>query len=222
MKIHYRDNQLIKRLVSSGMALATVFTMIGCSPKENIVAEFTTTPTVLTDTNKNFNETSSKVKTSEEPIIQLVTQEPEVSSLESLLDRLDDKPVTINDTTEYMLEHIDKVLTPSGEITEEEEYIAAYAYQKLLSSNIDKDTFMKELHNMMVEQTLPRCASFEEYHANFGNILTTLGETESLYDTYYSLAWLTHDAECEEDHYINPYGSLECKTLLKEFNEKHK
>ena len=57
---------------------------------------------------------------------------------------------------------------------------------------------------------------------NFGNILTTLGEQESLYDTYYSLAWLTHDATCEDEHYINEYGSLECKSLVKEFNEKHK
>ena len=227
MKITFKNNKLINRITNTGLALIAVTTLTGCTPARINVTEYMAVPTVTIEANRKQDEVIGQTKDAvfveaviSDQVFESITDEK--SKLDTLLDKLDDKEAIISDTTSYTLDNIDSLLQVDGKISKEEEYIAAYAYQKLLASNIDKETFMRELHNMMVEQTLPRCATEEEYLLNFGNILTTLGEQESLYDTYYSLAWLTHDATCEDEHYINEYGSLECKSLVKEFNEKHK
>lgn len=227
MKITFKNNKLINRIANTGLALIAVTTLAGCTPAKLNVTEYMAVPTVTIEANRKQDEVIGQTKDvafveviSSDQVSESITDKK--SKLDTLLDKLDDKEAIISDTTLYTLDNIDSLLQVDGKISKEEEYIAAYAYQKLLASNIDKETFMGELHNMMVEQTLPRCATEEEYLLNFGNILTTLGEQESLYDTYYSLAWLTHDATCEDEHYINEYGSLECKSLVKEFNEKHK
>lgn len=227
MKITFKNNKLINRIANTGLALIAVTTLTGCTPARINITEYMAVPTVTIEANRKQDEVIVQTKDAvlvedeiSDQVFESITDEK--SKLDTLLDKLDDKEAIISDTTLYNLDNIDSLLQVDGKISKEEEYIAAYAYQKLLASNIDKETFMRELHNMMVEQILPRCATEEEYLLNFGNILTTLGEQESLYDTYYSLAWLTHDATCEDEHYINKYGSLECKSLVKEFNEKHK
>ena len=227
MKITFKNNKLINRIANTGLALIAVTTLAGCTPAKLNVTEYMAVPTVTIEANRKQDEVIGQTKDvafveviSSDQVSESITDKK--SKLDTLLDKLDDKEAIISDTTLYTLDNIDNLLQVDGKISKEEEYIAAYAYQKLLASNIDKETFMRELHNMMVEQILPRCATEEEYLLNFGNILTTLGEQESLYDTYYSLAWLTHDATCEDEHYINEYGSLECKSLVNEFNEKHK
>lgn len=230
MKITFKNSKLINRITNTGIALIAVATLTGCAPAKVNTTEYVVVPVVAIEANKKQDEIIDTTKDAVfvdvtlNPIIESIANQGTTdikSKLDTLLDKLDDYEAKISDTTLYTVDNIDKLLKVDGTISKEEEYIASYAYQKLLASNINRETFIRELHNMMVEQILPRCATEEEYQLNFGNILTTLGEQESLYDTYYSLAWLTHDADCEDEHYITEYGSLGCKTLIKEFNEKH-
>lgn len=93
------------------------------------------------------------------------------------------------------------------------------AYQKLLESNIPYDAMINELNNLMIEQQLPRCMSEEDWSSNFGSLITTLKEEESLFSTYFTLASTIHKVKCPDDHEFDM--GITCKTLKKEFINKY-
>lgn len=93
------------------------------------------------------------------------------------------------------------------------------AYQKLLEANIPYDAMITELNNLMVEQQLPRCMCEEDWCYNFGNLITTLKEEESLFSTYFTLACDIHKAKCPDEHEFDM--GITCKTLKKEFKNKY-
>lgn len=211
------NDKAFKRFIATGLIIMTAAAFTGCgvNAKEK-------------QTNDSFIETTIEASTNDSKQVskETVTEVPVATEIQNdcdtLLDSLDDKEVTIDDTTSYMLDNMDKISATDDKITDEELNIASYAYQKLLNSNISKEVFLKELNNIMVEQTLPRCMDEEEWLLNFGNLTSTLKEQESLQDTYLVLAYLIHDMNCTEKHITSEYGSVDCKVLQKEFKDKYK
>lgn len=155
-----------------------------------------------------------------EPVITTTIEEPTLVSEEiSLLEKLANKEVTDINTTDYMLENINNLNT-IGYTTEEELYISAYAYQKILNSNIDHDKALEELNNLLIEQSYPRGLDIDEYNMLYGNLSSTLKEKESLGDTYSVLAYLIHCDSCNKDHYINDNYTIECENIKNEYTKK--
>lgn len=228
MKVKKINVNTLKRIIATGLIVITTSTFVGCAnvsaKKETsnnntptTIQEVTTTQAEIAEVpNKNIETTTSNVK--------VATNNEDISTIsetDKLLDSLDDEKVAIKDTTSYMLDNMNKIDATDGKITNEELYIASYAYQKLLNSNIDKEVFLNELNTLMIEQLLPRDMDENEWLANFGNISSTLNEQESLYDTYFVLAYLIHESSCAEKHTLNEYGSIDCKVLQKEFTNKY-
>lgn len=82
----------------------------------------------------------------------------------------------------------------------------------LNTEGIDVVKCIKELENVYRLGIIPRFCSDEEWQENFGELIKTLGEYDSLYDVYYKLAVYQHELQCLEEHYENDFGSVECKT----------
>lgn len=99
-------------------------------------------------------------------------------------------------------------------------YYAKLTYQKLLSYDIPYENMITELNNLMVEQQLPRCMSDEDWNNNFGCLISTLEDDESLASTYTTLAYFIHKCNCLDEHSIDL--GISCKTLKKEFENKYK
>ena len=59
---------------------------------------------------------------------------------------------------------------------------------------------------------IPGCVPEDVWNSSFHELLKTLGERDSLYENYYLLSVYTHEFMCDDDHYNNEYGSVECKT----------
>jgi|GEM_PF-2952989 len=228
------NNKAFKRFIATGLIVITAATFTGCgvNAKEKQANDSfieTTTEASINDSKQVIKETVTGTPAiTEIPVVvkPVAIEKPIATEVQNdcdkLLDNLDDKEVIIDDTTSYMLDNMDKISATDDKITDEELYIASYAYQKLLKSNIDKEVFLKELNNIMVEQLLPRCMDEEEWLLNFGNLTSTLNEQESLQDTYLVLAYLIHDMNCAEKHTTSEYGSIDCKVLQKEFENKYK
>lgn len=205
------NNKAFRRFIATGLIIMTTATFTGCgvNAKEKQTGDSfieTTTEASINDSKKVIKETVTPT-----PAITVKPVNEEVQKdCDKLLDSLDDKEVTIDDTTSYMLDNMDKISATDDKITDEELNIASYAYQKLLKSNIDKEVFLKELNNIMVEQLLPRGKDEEEWLLNFGNLSATLNEQKSLQDTYLVLAYLIHDINCDEKHITSEYGGVDC------------
>lgn len=211
MKIKKINNKAIKRIITTSLIIVTSATFTGCAKYENEDINIAIEAPIASAANTNISINYVKKI---EPVAE--------SGCDQLLNSLDDKEAVIEDTTEYMLDNMDKMCATDDAITYEELYIASYAYQKLLSSKIDKELFLKELNNMMVEQLLPRSMDENEWLLNFGNLVSTLNEQESLQDTYLVLAYLIHNTNCNEKHTTNECGLIDCKVLQKEFKDKYK
>lgn len=229
------NKKAFRRFIATGLIIMTTATFTGCgvNAKEKQANDSfieTTTEASISDSKQVIKETVTGMPAiTIKPVITetaIVDEEPVKAEVQNdcdkLLDSLDNKEVTIDDTTSYMLDNMDKISATDDKITDEELYIASYAYQKLLKSNIDKEVFLKELNNIMVEQLLPRGMDEEEWLLNFGNLTSTLNEQESLQDTYLVLAYLIHDMNCAEKHTTSEYGLIDCKVLQKEFKNKYK
>lgn len=61
--------------------------------------------------------------------------------------------------------------------------------------------------------------SNNDWFHNFGNLITTLEKDESLYTTYFTLAYLIHKNNCHDEHEIDE--GITYKTLKKEFENKY-
>ncbi len=89
------------------------------------------------------------------------------------------------------------------------------ALQKILSSNEDTETCIYELENIYELGMIPRCATEEEWNS-VKHLRGTISEMENPFEVYYDLAFYVHVLRCEEEHYTNEFGQMECKTLRKE------
>lgn len=219
MKVKKINVNTLKRIIATGLIVITTSTFVGCA---NVSAKKETSNNNIPTTIQEVTTTQAEID--EVPNIKDTTNSKSIDTIsetDKLLDSLDDEKVAIKDTTSYMLDNMNKIDATDGKITNEELYIASYAYQKLLNSNIDKEVFLKELNTLMIEQLLPRDMDENEWLANFGDISSTLNEQESLYDTYFVLAYLIHESNCAEKHTLNEYGSIDCKVLQKEFTNKY-
>ena len=84
---------------------------------------------------------------------------------------------------------------------------------KILSNaSVDKVECFRELDNLYSLGMIPGCVPEDVWNSSFHELLKTLGERDSLYENYYLLAVYTHEFMCDDDHYNNEYGSVECKT----------
>lgn len=218
-----------KKLLSASLIAFQVTTLSGCisTPLEEVKAI-----EINIDETKKDNDNIVRVNEVEKSNLEIIYEEPilvplqssEVTTEQSLNDflaLLDSMP-TIENLNEYYMEHF----TELNNVLDENAYqmqlsYAASAYKKLKNSNIDSKIILQELNNLIVEQQLPRGMDDEEWQDNFGNIITTLDPEQSLFDTYFTLAYMIHDHICEEEHTLNEFGGTNCKTLVKEFKDKY-
>lgn len=218
-----------KKLLSASLIAVQLTTLSGCisTPLEEAKA----IEINIDETKKNSNDIVMVTETEksnpeiiyEEPIL-VPLQSSEITteqSLDEFLALLDSMP-TIENLNEYYMEYF----TELNNVLDENAYemqlsYAASAYKKLKNSNIDSKIILQELNNLIVEQQLPRGMDDEEWQDNFGNIITTLDPEQSLFDTYFTLAYMIHDHICEEEHTLNEFGGTNCKTLVKEFKDKY-
>lgn len=161
------------------------------------------------------------IPTNEEKQLDILNNEKEDNFIDIVYSFIDENIDTscINNTTEYFVDNIEKLLSISS-LTKEQQILAMYAYRKLVTANINSEVFERELNNMMVEQICPRCISDEDWKEYFGTLSETLDEEESLGDTYITLAWLIHNQFCDDDHSYNQ-GIIKCKSLIKQFDDKY-
>lgn len=76
----------------------------------------------------------------------------------------------------------------------------ALAYQRIVDNNIDINDALVELNNLMVLQIYPSEIDEALWEKTFKNLLSTLGEEESIYDIYFPLAYDLHNITCFEEH----------------------
>ena len=218
-----------KKLLSASLIAVQITTLSGCisTPLEEAkIIEISIEQTTHDNDNiviiNEVEKISSKIIDEEEklePLISLeVKEEQSLNEFLALLDNI----ATIEDLNEYYIEHF----TELNDVLDEKAYemqlsYAASAYKKLKNSNINSEIILEELNNLIVEQQLPRCMDDNEWQDNFGNIITTLDPEESLFDTYFTLAYMIHDHICDEEHTLNEFGGTNCKTLVKEFKDKY-
>lgn len=218
-----------KKLLSASLIAFQVTTLSGCisTPLEEVIAI-----EISIDETKKDNDDIVIVNEVEKSNLEIIYEETilvplqssEVTTEQSLNDflaLLDSMP-TIENLNEYYMEHFAEL----NNILDENAYqmqlsYAASAYKKLKNSNIDSKIILQELNNLIVEQQLPRGMDDEEWQDNFGNIITTLDPEQSLFDTYFTLAYMIHDHICDEEHTLNEFGGTNCKTLVKEFKDKY-
>ena len=126
-----------------------------------------------------------------------------------------------NDIKEFYDEHWDIIENQNLEDTANIRlHYAKLSYQKILNHNIPYESMLTELNNLMVEQQIPSCMSEEDWQINFGCLISTLEEEESLYSTYFNLAYLVHKQCCLYEHELE--AGITCKTLKKEYDNKYK
>ena len=91
------------------------------------------------------------------------------------------------------------------------------ALLRIINSNEDTETCINELENIFRLAIIPRCATEEEWDSVI-HLRNTIGEYDNPFDVYYDLAVYVHILKCEEDHYENEFGQIECKKLRKEMS----
>lgn len=89
------------------------------------------------------------------------------------------------------------------------------ALNRILNSKEDKKECLKELENIYKLAIIPRCATEEEWNSII-HLRGTLEEMENPFEVYYDLACFAHTLRCEEDHYQNEFGKLECPSIRQE------
>ena len=150
----------------------------------------------------------------------------EIEASKSLFQKYDENPVIVEDLNAeintYYASHMDEindVLNP--EYHDIHVKYGSLIYQRLVNAGISKDVLLGELANVILEQQAPRCVSEEEWQNNFGNIVSVLGEYESMYEAYFCLSYLVHDEICELEHSHNDVGAITCDELQKDFQKKY-
>jgi hypothetical protein len=137
------NNKAFRRFIATGLIIMTTATFTGCGV--NAKEKQTDDSFIETTMETSINDSKQVIKETVTPApaitVKPVTEKVQ-NNCDKLLDSLDDKEVTIDDTTSYMLDNMDKISATDDKITDEELYIASYAYQKLLNSNIDKEVFL--------------------------------------------------------------------------------
>lgn len=207
MKIQVNTNTL-KRLIASGMMIVTMMSLSGCTKQNEDTNIISSSQTINADDFLN-NQSSNDEK---------MDVSAEKSLKEELINKLNCE-TTITNSTQFMYENYNFIY--QEELNDKQLELASYAYQKLIQSNIAEDVYLKELNNILVEQLNPRSLSDEKWQELFGSLLSTLNEQESVYDTYFILARLFHEAECQEQHHINEYDIYLCEALENEYNSKY-
>lgn len=230
-----------KKLLSTSLIALQLISFTGCAKpieKENmeiVQPTFTSTIELVKEENNiEQNDNTIVIVTNEEIIEEQELEEvvhsetvveptiiSEENNLDEFLTLLDSVP-TIKELNDYYMEHFNEI----NNVLDENAYqiqlsYAASAYKKLKNTNLDSNIILNELNNLIIEQQLPRGMDDEEWQDNFGNIVTTLDPEQSLFDTYFCLAYMIHDHMCDEEHTINEFGATSCKTLVKEFKNKY-
>lgn len=78
--------------------------------------------------------------------------------------------------------------------------------------NIDLDECLNELDAMYYLAMYPGCMDEEEYQEIFSELDKTVGPRQNIFEEYYNLAAFRHMLTCDEEHYTNEFGSIECES----------
>jgi hypothetical protein len=215
-----------KRLLSTSLILIQVSTLVGCVtpsvqeqvvPTSNVEQYNVSQPVektiVQVEDNNPITQTSNPVAVTEP-----IEEKKDIKEFLAKLDSIE----SIDNLNNYYSENYEAI----NNIYDKDAYeiqlcYAASAYKKLKNTNIDSAIILRELHNLVVEQQLPRGMEDDEWQDNFGNISNTIDSELSLFDTYFCLAYMIHDYVCDEEHAPNELGAASCKVLVKEFQDKY-
>lgn len=96
-----------------------------------------------------------------------------------------------------------------------DDYLRAI-YMLMLNSGIPIQTYLKELHIMMVMQQIPTCVPEDIWYASFGNLIVLSNGYPSLFEMFIDFATFVHEVSCEEEHKLNDYYAYTCKKLEEE------
>ena len=93
-----------------------------------------------------------------------------------------------------------------------DDYLRA-VYMLMLNSGIPIQTYLKELHTMMIMQQIPMCVPEDIWYASFGNLIVLSNGYPSLFEMFIDFATFVHEVGCEEEHMLNDYCAYTCKKL---------
>lgn len=96
-----------------------------------------------------------------------------------------------------------------------DDYLRAI-YMLMLNSGITIQTYMKELHIMMIMQQIPMCVPEDIWYTSFGHLITLSNGYPSLFEMFIDFATYVHELGCEEEHTLNEYYAYTCKKLEEE------
>lgn len=199
------NKQLLTKLLATGMILTSIMSFTGCGKEAK------------SELRQEDNTTSYSSEEEITPNTEEVTNEAAI--VDDKYRDLEGKEDIITNTNTYMFENNDRIFC--DEETNEQLCMAVHGYNKLVNNNLLNEETEKELHNILIEQIVPRCVEDEEYDRLFHNLITTLEGEEGVYDTYFSLARYLHTKECANEHSFNEYGIYYCEDLEEEFYQKH-
>lgn len=208
MKIQINNNTL-KRIIASGMMVVTMMSLAGCENKKEDISIVSSSQIITEENKEEAIISSSQAKENDST---------EKNAKDQLIDKLN-RETYITNSSEYMYENYKEIY--KEELNDQQLDLASYAYGKLKELNINEKEYLKELNNVLIEQLNPRGLSDEKWQELFGTLISTLNEEESVYDTYFILARLLHETECQERHYVNDYDIYSCEVIQKEYNLKY-
>ena len=210
MNLNKVNTNLTKFLSISLFTIGVGTCLVGCKQADVI--------TVIDTDDTEIIETHEQKPTEVEK--DIVFDEVEVYE-ESLYDKLL-KIETSGELHEFYNQNalmIDDVLNP--EYRDIQMQYASMAYKRLLSYNIDTNAIETELHTLLLEQQIPRCMSEEEWNYSFANISKTTDENNSLFSSYFVLAFLIDEEKTNSEYYYNEFGAISSKELKDELYTKH-
>lgn len=81
---------------------------------------------------------------------------------------------------------------------------------RILSSNVDKESAIFELDSVYYLSMFPTDLSEELWNQLFGNLMSTISSDENVCSVYYDLACYVHTLFCDLEHTISNDGIYEC------------
>lgn len=84
------------------------------------------------------------------------------------------------------------------------------AYNRIYYSSVNINEALAELTTLYIESMDPKDYDSYTWNQYYGNLLKTIGEEESLYDTYYDLAIFVHKLDCDYIHRVDENGQTVC------------
>lgn len=205
----FTDKKYIKRSSYVLVPLIAINTFVGCARVDET--------TLRNDENQIgieiIQETEEPRELFEETVSTVVTDDSEVSKVESALDRLSSVFGEANS-------NIDTILNISDRNSE---IYAGALYAKAKSYGLSDEIILRELENVICFGTQAMCIDEETWMELFGNLVGTISIYDNVIDYYYPLASYVHRYSCTLEHepLFFDENRVTCENIEKMYEEKN-